>query len=102
VSEYQLAVIALLLCKTEWEVRIARKRLRPLCDSTQLMIWGFRLPRKRRAPSNHLIAPDRDDLTEARDMLNAYWLAHDIEQYFAAMGVRMSRNKLSRMCGARP
>jgi hypothetical protein len=35
-------------------------------------------------------------------MLDAGWLAHDIEQYFAALGIRMTRNKLSRLCGARP
>jgi hypothetical protein len=67
-----------------------------------MAIHGFRQPRKLRAPSHILSPPTADDLQEADDMLDADWLAHDIEQYFAAMGVRVSRNKLSRLCGARP
>jgi hypothetical protein len=101
-AAYREAVLALLRCKTEAEVLIARKHLRPLCDPLQLTKWGYRTPRKERAESIILNPPSDADLEEAEEMLDAGWLAHNIEQYFAAMDVRVSRNKLSRLCGARP
>lgn len=64
--------------------------------------FGFRIPRKRRTPSNpRLRKPSEREVTQAKRQLKNGMLAHEVESHWRQDGVRMSRNRLSKASGAR-
>jgi hypothetical protein len=104
-DDYANAVAMLLRARTEEEAVAARVYLRKRCDTPlRLVMWGYRQPRKRRAGTDYALRrPTKSDLQEAWDMLREGRRAHDVETYFAeTRNIRVSRNRLSRLCGARP
>jgi hypothetical protein len=103
---YEAAVARLLKARTEEEATAARISLRPWCKGSPVrqVMWGFRQQRKRRAGTDFALRrPTASELQQAREMLRQGRRAHEIETYFAeTYNVRISRNRLSKMCGARP
>ena len=66
-----------------------------------LAMFGFRNNRTRRAPQVKLRAPTEAHKAMARQMIDKGMQKHRIEAWFNKHGVRMTRNMLSRMYGAR-
>jgi hypothetical protein len=103
---YEDFVARLLKAKTEEEVIACRAALRPWCEGNpmRLIIWGYRQPRKQRAGTDYALRdPTDDQLRQAVAMLRQGRRAHEIETYFAEThNVRVTRNRLSQLCGARP
>lgn len=103
---YEDAVANLLKAKTQAEAIAARAHLRQWCSGSplRLVMWGFRQARKRRAGVDlALKRPSPEQLNQALRMLREGRRAHEVETYFAEnFNVRISRNRLSRLCGARP
>jgi len=68
-----------------------------------LAMYGYRNTRARRAPSNtRLRRPNKHDLQWARVMLKGNIPKHEIESVLRRAGVRVTRNTLSQLEGARP
>jgi hypothetical protein len=82
------------------EARQYLRRLALQCDMAEF--FGFRIPRKARAETQDRRSPTADEIREAATMLFQDVPAHEIEARYARLGVRMTRNRLSRMGGARP
>lgn len=96
-------LLALYMSGSMDEVLSLRAALRRECTVLDLAKWGFRQPRKPRAEiSRSLRRPTRIDVEHAREMLQDRVPAHEIEQYFNRIGVQMTRNRLSKLGGARP
>lgn len=66
-----------------------------------LAAFGFRNGRARRAPAVKLRYPSPADRKMARRMILRGLQKHRIEAWFNRRGIRMTRNMLSRMYGAR-
>lgn len=95
-------LLSLYMCGSMDEVLSLRAALRRECTVLDLAKWGFRQPRKPRAEiSRSLRRPTRAEVERAEDMLYDM-TAHEVEQYFNRIGVQMTRNRLSKLGGARP
>lgn len=65
-------------------------------------MYGARAKLSKRAPSNPaLIKATKEQLKQARRMLQLKLPAHEIEETYARNGVRVTRNWLSRQKGAK-
>lgn len=103
---YENAVTRLLRAKTEEEAVAYRAALRPWCEGSpvRLVMHGYRQARKPRAGTDYGLQPaTAEHLRAAVQMVRQGRRVHEVETYFAkTFNVRVSRNKLSQMCGARP
>ncbi len=83
-----------------------RRRIRPLLANRPglFALFGFRQPRKKRAPrtTDDLRAPTKDDDREALEALEGGLTVFEAHEYFRDRGIAMTHNRLSQLGGARP
>lgn len=90
----------------ELQKRIAAWRdetiaLAGVSDEVRRLMFGSRTSRKERAPSDATLAkPTKAQIEVARKMVDNGQLVHTVEQYWAKRGIRMTRNRMSRLKGA--
>lgn len=85
-------------------VKDLRGRLRDCvqCDPLLMELFGFRISRKTRARSDdELREPTIRERARALHLLKADVPAHEVEAYWKTRGVKITRNELSQMMGAR-
>jgi hypothetical protein len=67
-------------------------------------LFGFRQPRKKRAPrsTDGLRSPTAQDDAEALECLDSGMTVYEAQEYFRDRGIGMTHNRMCQLGGARP